>query len=66
MEPDYKMILINLAHSLTLAEGHGDMMEDVEQALKLANIHVPQSIGDSDDEFRKHLENQYGATGIWG
>lgn len=61
--PDYRMILLNLAYSLTLSDHLGDVKEDMDQALKLAGVELPDTV-DDDDTLRVYLET-LGALGLY-
>lgn len=61
--PDYRMILLNLAHGITLADHLGDVKEDMDSALKQAGIELPDSV-DTDNDLREYLET-LGAKGLY-
>ncbi len=63
-QPDYRLILLSLIASLSLAEGSGDVSEDCWRALKLAQIVVPDDI-DDDGELADWLASKYNALGVW-
>ena len=63
MEPDYKMIMLNLIASLTLDDHMGDVSNSVSEALKQAQIDVGE--WENFDELGNKLYN-IGVTTLWG
>lgn len=63
-QPDYKAILIGLCAELYMAEGSGDVSEDVWRALKVAGIVPPASI-DNDSDLADWLAIEHDAESVW-